>query len=83
MKLEHCRSCPAQVIWALTENDKLMPVDAKPTVDGNIALIVGDPREAPVARVVLHCEPGELLYTSHFATCPDAKAWKRPKARAG
>lgn len=33
-----CRSCGAEVIWAITTNGKRMSVDALPREDGNIML---------------------------------------------
>ena len=36
---EKCKSCPAQVIWAVTERGKAMPVDAEPGPGGNVQLV--------------------------------------------
>lgn len=59
-----------------------MPVDAEPTLDGNLELGVAN---APTLGVVyLSLEQRDRpatrpRYTSHFATCPNAK--KHRKAR--
>lgn len=62
-----CRSCGRNILWALTVNDKRMPLDPVPTVDGRLIL-------QPDGRVrTLKAEdvttPAEGMYTSHFATC--------------
>lgn len=76
---EGCRSCCAQVIWCVTDKGKSMPVDAEPSKGATLAVEHRTPPRKPLARVV---KP-ELAFgrtdlrTSHFATCPDAKSWRR------
>lgn len=76
-----CRSCHAKIVWAVTPGGKRMPVDAAPVDDGNVLL---DRRQdPPLATVIgggpqLWDEPGER-HTSHFATCPDSDAHRRPR----
>lgn len=83
-----CRSCHAQIVWAITaKNTRKMPVDAQfDREHGNVALehTLGA-AVAPVATVL----SGEaldnarrrhqLLYTSHFATCPDAERFRKER----
>lgn len=65
-----CRSCGAAIIWAVTGvARRAMPLDAEPTEEGNILLRDG---VAVVATRADNTE-GELMYLSHFATCPEAK----------
>jgi len=77
-----CKSCGAEVRWAVSEStNKRMPLDYRPSLDGNIALRDGeDPFGDRYARVIGNREvldqmraEGASLYTSHFATCPNAK----------
>lgn len=66
-----CFSCGAEIVWALTEKGKRMPVDAEPVADGNLEL---DVRTDPPLAIV-HGQPtldGGPRYVSHFATCPNA-----------
>ncbi len=56
-----CRSCGAEIVWALTDKGKRMPLDALAerrfvlkTVGGQLTCL------------------SEPVYTSHFVTCPDA-----------
>lgn len=82
--VDQCRSCPAKVIWTETINGKRMPLDYEPTKDGNIILGVRHGK-VPLALVQTQQqlerlrEKGELLYTSHFVTCPQSKAWRKTK----
>lgn len=80
-----CRSCGADVVWAITVNDKTMPVDPDPHPDGNITLTDhyltthrrGRFRRAAVLgplEVELHDGP---LWLSHFVSCPDAGSWRK------
>jgi hypothetical protein len=76
-----CSTCQAEIFWAVTENDKRMPVDAKP--QKRLVLEHRGSELPPLARVV-------DTFVSHFATCaqaaqhrkpPEAAPAARPKAR--
>lgn len=63
------------VLWVKTAAGKAMPLDGRPADDGNIVLEDGVAHylkkgEAPPA--------GTLRWRSHFATCPQAAAHRRP-----
>lgn len=74
-RTEGCRSCGASVVWATTIRGKAMPVDVAATAEGNVAL---SPRgELPPLATVVQNSNGDLLHTSHFATCPEAGKWRR------
>lgn len=68
-----CRSCEAPITWAETASGKSMPLDEVPTPKGNMVLIAGKTRGATDEDRRLH----RPLYTSHFATCPDAGTFRR------
>jgi hypothetical protein len=76
-----CRSCGAEIVWARTVNGKTIPIDVDPVEDGNIELQDGA-GAMPVA-VYVKKDDGQLgllasdRYVSHFATCPQAKEWRR------
>jgi hypothetical protein len=66
-----CRSCRAEIVWALTDKGARMPVDAKSATDGNLVLY----RQGGEQRVRSVRLPEDQLrprHTSHFATCPNA-----------
>lgn len=74
-----CSSCGAAIVWAVTVAGARMPVDAAPSPKGNLVL------EGETVRVV---PPPDLLdqrprHTSHFATCPDAAQFRKPKVGRG
>jgi hypothetical protein len=88
-----CASCKAPIVWAVTEHGKRMPVDAEPTITGNIVLSHRRAGEPPIAlhqpmnalerlAAAHDCSPhdGPLrLFTSHFATCPYADQHRRER----
>jgi hypothetical protein len=55
-----------------------MPIDVVDVLGGNIELI-SDNRGVPTA-VVHKPDPNKRLYTSHFATCPNAAQHRTKKA---
>lgn len=72
-----CRSCGAPVYFAVTATGKAMPVDVSPREDGNIQLLWDGQRIAAVylgGDLSKHPGPRRI---SHFATCKDAKAWRK------
>lgn len=77
-----CRSCGAPIIWATsTETGKRMPVDEAPDPErGNVLLVSGNdgPETVVLTRAAIAARPNRnRLHTSHFATCSDAKGWRR------
>jgi hypothetical protein len=85
-----CASCEAPVLWAVTATTgSRMPLDPEPRADGTIALIgSADDVEAPLALVLRPSQLREArnhgaprLYRSHFASCPHAARWRRPRPK--
>lgn len=91
-----CSSCGAPIEWAVSERGKRMRVDADPVTEGNILLSHRRVGEPPVAlyqspeeieqlRAQHERSPQEgplLLFLSHFATCPNARAHRRKRTKA-
>lgn len=67
---DHCQGCGAPIIWAVTVNDKPMPVE--PREHGNVMVVPAGSQL--IAKVV---GPGQGDHTSHFATCPEARRFRR------
>lgn len=71
-----CRSCRAAITWCRTEKGRKMPVDALPapaTVHAGFVLRDQTSPDGPLAISATRDQlPGEELYVSHFATCPNA-----------
>jgi hypothetical protein len=78
-KVEECRSCNKPVIFALTDKGKHMPLDAYPSPDGTLKLFRDESGEVRCTVV----KPAHLQYgrrdlrKSHFASCPEAKKWRK------
>lgn len=66
-----CRTCSAPLVWATSEAGRPMPFDAQPTVGGTHTVVSGRATFVPEAK-----RRGQL-YTSHFATCPQASQHRR------
>jgi len=92
MKLSRCRSCGEAILWTITTNGKRMPVDAEPVVaargfrldetvldDAQMGFNEDDlrPGKELLVTFVVEAPPGERLYQSHFATCPNAAEHRR------
>lgn len=64
----HCRSCGAAIEWAKTFRGKWMPFDGE--------IVAVRTQGSPIGnRVIEYVDT--TVTPSHFATCPDAKAWRR------
>lgn len=72
----HCRSCKAPIFWATTSGDRRIPIDANPVPDGT--LIVDGDVAYLLGSLGLEDYSGPR-YQTHFATCPDAKGWRRKR----
>lgn len=81
-----CRSCKAEIFWAITADGKRMPVNSAVDPNGGFVLELVKTEEpesgkdmdwlrAEVFAPLLH--PNRKRYTSHFATCPDAGQWRK------
>jgi hypothetical protein len=74
--MDRCRTCKAQIRWAVTEQGYPIPLDAEPVGDGNLRLAGarfkgGTPRALIVPKAERAGLDGEL-YRTHFVTCPFA-----------
>lgn len=63
------------MIWATTEAGKMMPLDAEPTDKGTFVFIAGKTRKEELEDRTLR----RPLYTSHFATCPNADQHRKKR----
>lgn len=75
--MSKCRSCQAKIRWVKMEpNGKPMPVDDEPSEKGNIALVGGKGHVLLAGAIAMYTGP---LFLSHYASCPDAKDWRKPR----
>jgi hypothetical protein len=74
--ISHCRSCGAQMIWAMSGKGKTMPVDALPDDKGNVAVVID---HGTVRALIVTAESIGPRHLSHFVTCPQAAKWRKKK----
>ncbi len=83
MNAVKCRSCGANIIWAVTERGLRIPLDAEPNpTKGNFTVEeeTGPDRRYNVlraSRVAPLLDMGQVRYLAHHASCPDGKSWRR------
>lgn len=80
-----CTSCQARIWWAITIGDKRMPLDEHPADGGNVVpvMVSRDGKELRRVKVLTGPEmPAQgPAYQAHFGSCPDAKEFRKKKAR--
>lgn len=86
LPITRCRTCGARIIWAVSgSTHRPMPLNAKPSAEGNLRLRTDlGPGMAPIVEVVSGAEREALrtrgeAFVSHYATCPQASKWRRPR----
>ena len=79
-----CRSCGAEILWARTPSGKAMPLDAVPNLAGE-AILVNDIVQVSRALADAAIDAGRAddVYIVHWATCPNAKAHRKPPPPRG
>lgn len=81
--MKTCKSCQAPIIWARSKEHQghPMPFDATPVMDGAWSLEEPEPGR----YLALYCGPhnpgNETRYQTHFGTCPQASAHRRPRKK--
>jgi len=79
LTVKKCGSCQAPIVWARTDHDRRIPLDAEPAPAGNFIVSSdrggGDPLAIYVGKVATPADT--LRYVSHFVTCPNAKQHRR------
>lgn len=79
-----CRTCEQEIVWALTELGKPIPIDPNPRADGNITLHALGGAHQQIAHVLAADEVASgPTYVSHFVTCPDAELHRRRRQEVG
>lgn len=79
-----CRSCGAPMIWAvMATTRRRMPLDAAPHPDGTIEIQSDGTAGWLKGDVLAEAKAaGVPLYQSHFASCPNGPAHRKPKGAA-
>ena len=79
--MSRCKSCAAEIVWAVTTGGKRIPVDAHPAPGGNLVLrqtIGGPPRALMVGATIDMTDPDDdgQRWWPHHGTCPQASEWR-------
>ena len=85
----NCRACGAEILFIKTQKGKTMPVDAKSkwisTDPEGIPFVLADgsvvkAKEVQCADYNEAAKAGyQIGYVSHFATCPQAASFRKPR----
>jgi len=78
---ESAKCTGAQLVWAATGKDRML-VEANPDPKGNIQLRdtgLGSPLAVVLTVPQIATKTPGTLHLPHFATCPDAKQYRRKK----
>ena len=65
MRVDKCRSCGEEIVWIETFKGRSMPCNRKV-----VSVVTGEGLESKIVK-------GRI---PHWATCPDAEAWRKKKA---
>lgn len=86
-RASRCRSCGAAIVWAtVAASGRTMPVDAEAHDEGTVRFVVDERIPGPAVQVLAgdelaraRVERRGVLFRSHFATCPNARAQRRDR----
>jgi hypothetical protein len=73
-----CKSCRRPIRWVkAAATGKSMPLDRDPVGTGNIVVIDDKAVVFADAGEAWEAHPNKPRHVSHFATCPDAKEFRK------
>jgi hypothetical protein len=77
--MPNCRKCDAEIEWAITsKNGKPIPLDVgRHRAQPNLVISGSRATQHGMTPVVSVVKPGEGERVSHWATCPEAEAFRR------
>lgn len=81
----YCRGCRREILWAITEAGRRMPLDPEPVKDfghGIQVLIHTDDGSVRCRAASPLFDDGVPLYQPHWATCPNVDDFRAPKGGA-
>lgn len=78
--MSSCRACKRPIHWVSTITGQRLPLDRDPVPDGNVMLLPnGRCKIVPTEERAKCVAP---LFKSHFATCPVAEQFRKPRQRS-
>lgn len=83
-RITQCRACRQPIIFAETSAGKVIPINAEPVAHGTVALFDGPGSGKVIALFGKKATSGATeLFVAHFATCPAAEQFRKPRKRSG
>lgn len=84
MKTTKCRACGAEIMFIKTQAGKTVPVDSEsrrffPCKDGKELFVLPDGSTKRGRSMKAEVDGAEIGFISHFATCPEADAFRKPR----
>lgn len=70
LKISRCRSCDARGVWMLTSEGKNILVEAESIDEADLEF------DGATGKPLFNQKAG---HEAHFANCPDAAKWRKPK----
>jgi hypothetical protein len=77
--MAHCKSCNAEILWALGPNGNAMPMDLLPDANGQWQVASDGAQNRARYVQTFERNPAGTYYTSHHATCPFASQHRRAR----
>ena len=79
-----CRACGAEIMFIKTKAGKTIPVDTEsrrffPEKDGKELFVMLDGSTKRGRSVMAEIDGTEIGFISHFATCPEADSFRKPR----
>lgn len=81
-QVSKCRSCDAEIIWAVTRKGKRIPIDHAPVPGGAFLLYLPEETADEQTTADFVGTPNGM-YTTHFETCPNAAKLRKEKSADG
>lgn len=86
MKTTACRACGQEIIFIKTLAGKTIPCDAEsrrffPQQDGLELFVMLDGSTRHGRSVTAEIDGTEIGFISHFATCPEADRFRKPRKK--
>ena len=84
MNITNCRACGAPIGFIKTKAGKTVPVDEKslnflPDPEGNELFVLVGGSTQRGNRVEEESNSSQIGFISHFATCPEADKFRKPR----
>lgn len=78
-KLGTCTSCGAPGLWCVTDRDKPILVELDEGSEGNLRISIEGGKLVARVKSVRTSFGATDLHKPHFATCPHAGRWRKPR----